>query len=92
MLPALPLPPGFHGPLLCYSDWSAVLSPEHTHRIVPGGNGVFRPTVVLDGQVVGTWRSVPGRRGAAATVGLEPFAPLPEDVVRTAEEAYARLP
>jgi hypothetical protein len=89
---ALLLLPGFDEYVLGYADRSAVLAPEHRDRIVPGGNGVFRPTVVLDGQVVGTWRSVPGRRGAPSTLRLEPFAPLPADVVGAAEEAYSRLP
>ena len=48
--------PGFDEYLLGYRDRSAVLAPEHADRIVPGGNGLFRPTIVVDGQVVGTWR------------------------------------
>jgi hypothetical protein len=53
--PALLLP-GFDEYLLGYGDRSAVLAPEHADQIVPGGNGLFRPTIVVDGQVVGTWR------------------------------------
>ena len=48
--------PGFDEYLLGYGDRSAVLAPEHADRIVPGGNGLFRPTIVVDGRVVGTWR------------------------------------
>lgn len=48
--------PGFDEYLLGYGDRSAVLEPEHADRIVPGGNGLFRPTIVVDGRVVGTWR------------------------------------
>jgi hypothetical protein len=47
--------PGFDEYLLGYGDRSAVLAPEHADRIVPGGNGLFRPTIVVDGKVVGTW-------------------------------------
>lgn len=47
--------PGFDEYLLGYRDRSAVLAPEHANAIVPGGNGVFRPTVVVGGEVVGTW-------------------------------------
>ena len=53
--PALLLP-GFDEYVIGYGDRSAVLAPEHADRIVPGGNGLFRPTIVVDGQVVGTWR------------------------------------
>ncbi len=48
--------PGFDEYLLGYSDRSAVLDPAYAQRICPGGNGVFYPTIVLDGQVVGTWK------------------------------------
>ena len=55
-MPRVLLLPGFDEYLLGYGDRSAVLAPEHADRIVPGGNGLFRPTIVVDGQVVGTWR------------------------------------
>lgn len=48
--------PGFDEFVLGYGDRSAVLDPAHAERIVPGGNGVFSPTVVASGRVVGTWR------------------------------------
>lgn len=48
--------PGFDEYLLGYQDRSAVLSPEYAKKIVPGGNGMFLSTIVIDGQVVGTWK------------------------------------
>jgi hypothetical protein len=48
--------PGFDEYLLGYGDRSAALADEHSAAVVPGGNGMFRPTVVADGEVVGTWR------------------------------------
>lgn len=47
---------GFDEFLLGYQDRSAVLAKEHADRVVPGGNGVFQPTMVAGAQVVGTWR------------------------------------
>lgn len=47
--------PGFDEFLLGYQTRSAVLSPEHAPLTVPGNNGVFKPTVVHRGRVVGTW-------------------------------------
>jgi hypothetical protein len=84
--------PGFDEYLLGYADRDAVLAPEHAERIVPGRNGVFRPTVVVDGQVVATWRHLPGRRGAPATVAVEHFGEPGAVDARAVEEAYARLP
>ncbi len=47
--------PGFDEFLLGYRDRSASLAPEHASRVVPGGNGVFRRTIVRAGAIVGTW-------------------------------------
>lgn len=47
--------PGFDEFVLGYADRTQVLDPEHADRICPGNNGIFRPTIVRDGQVVGTW-------------------------------------
>jgi hypothetical protein len=68
--------PGFDEFLLGYGDRSAVLDPQFADRIVPGGNGMFRPTVVVGGRVVGTWaRAARGnRRGVTATPFTE-FSP-----------------
>lgn len=49
--------PGFDEYILGYRDRSAILAVEHAAKIVPGSNGVFRPTIVHDGRVVGTWQA-----------------------------------
>jgi hypothetical protein len=51
--------PGFDEYLLGYQDRSLPLSTEHSHRIIPGNNGIFLPTIVAKGRVVGTWRRNP---------------------------------
>ncbi len=53
---------GFDEYLLGYKDRSAVLAAEHAPKIIPGSNGVFQPTIVWDGQVVGTWKRVIKRK------------------------------
>ena len=82
--------PGFDEFMLGYADRSAALPPEFADRIVPGGNGVFRPTVVSDGRVVGTWRHA--RRGAKRTVAATPFSSFPDEVAEEISRAYAALP
>ena len=47
---------------------------EHAERIVPGGNGMFRATIVDAGRVVGTWRHQ--GTGARRRVVAEPFGVL----------------
>ncbi|MDR1295517.1 MAG: winged helix DNA-binding domain-containing protein, partial [Bifidobacteriaceae bacterium] len=51
--------PAFDEHLLGYRDRTAMLAPGHAASICPGGNGVFRPVVVVDGVCAGTWRAAP---------------------------------
>lgn len=57
--------PAFDEYYLGYQDRGLVASPEMQAAVVPGGNGVFRPLVVVDGRVVATWRR--GRGGGELT-------------------------
>ena len=63
--------PGFDEFLLGYADRSLVLPPEHAEKIVPGGNGVFKKTIVAGGGVIGTWAGPAGGRNPG--VVPEPF-------------------
>jgi hypothetical protein len=54
--------PSFDEWLISYADRSAVLDAHHADKVAPGANGLFRPILVLDGEVVGTWlRPMKGR-------------------------------
>jgi hypothetical protein len=89
--------PGFDEYLLGYQTRSAVLPPEFAQKIVPGGNGVFLPTVISDGEVIGTWKRVgtPTKRTLAVTpftdVG-ERVSPTIERVSEAIERVYRGLP
>lgn len=76
--------PGFDEMVLGYADRSVTVPPAHADRIVPGGNGVFRPTVVHDGRVVGAWRVVGS--GARRRVEAEPFVPWSAALVAEVEQ------
>jgi hypothetical protein len=82
--------PGFDEFVLGYGDRSAVLDPAHADRIVPGGNGMFRPTVVHAGRIVGTWGWT--GRGAQRTVTATPFTTWPAGVEARIPELAAALP
>ncbi|MFB9309828.1 winged helix DNA-binding domain-containing protein [Agromyces hippuratus] len=56
---------------LGYRDRGPVCDPAHAPRVVPGGNGVFQPTLVQNGRVVGLWRKV--ERARATSVTLDGF-------------------
>jgi hypothetical protein len=81
--------PGFDEFVLGYADRGAVLEPAFADRIVPGGNGMFRATVVSDGRIVGTWRRA---RGAAGAVDAEPFTEFTDDVAAMIPKLAAALP
>lgn len=87
--PAAHLLPGFDEYLLGYKNRDAVLPPEHANKIVPGGNGVFKPIIVVGGDVVGTWKRAVKKQGVEITV--TPFAHLavPTETVAEAAQRYA---
>jgi len=78
------LVPGFDEWILGYADRSLVASPAMLAALVPGGNGVFRPAVLVDGVAVGTWRLARSRGS------LEPVLELVERVPAAARRAIDR--
>jgi Winged helix DNA-binding domain len=84
--------PGFDEYLLGYKDRQDVLAAEHAGRVVPGGNGVFLPMMVMhggadDGQVVGTWQRSLKKSGVA--ISLQPFHEI-NGLQARVQEAAAR--
>jgi hypothetical protein len=49
--------PGFDEYLLSYKDRSASIDEDTKKRLIPT-NGLFRPSIILDGHVVGTWKRI----------------------------------
>jgi hypothetical protein len=81
--------PGFDEYLLGYQDRSVVLDPQHARQVWPGG-GTFHPTVVADGQVVGTWKSAVKK----GTIVISPalFGAVPDDdALDAAAQAYGEF-
>jgi hypothetical protein len=72
--------PAFDNYLIGYKDRSAILEPALHDRVYQGG--MIRPTVLVDGQVVGTW----ALERAKGRVTISPFEPL-EPAVRRAVDA-----
>ncbi len=89
---AVPVPlfrtPGFDEFILGYQDRRAALPAEFARLTVP--NGVFRPTVVCDGQLVGTWKHT--GRGAKRTVSATPFTSFSGEVAEATPSGVRRLP
>lgn len=84
---ALYLLPGFDEFVLGYKDRRAVLEPAFAGAICPGGNGMFFPTIVYNGRIIGTWKRT--LRKKAVEVALSPFYPLTGTVREQIAEAAA---
>ena len=84
--------PGFDEYLLGYKDRSAVLHTEYAQRVVPGGNGMFLPTIIIDGRVVGTWKRIIKKDHVLVT--LSPFKSLPKSSLKSLQapaDQYGRF-
>ncbi|MGI5190193.1 winged helix DNA-binding domain-containing protein [Promicromonospora sp. CA-289599] len=70
------LVPGFDEIVLGYQDRELVADAEAMRTVVPFVNGIFRPAVLLDGRVVGTWRRAPksGEAPFELVPGIQPAA------------------
>ena len=66
--------PGFDEYVLGYQDRSAQLEARFATTIVPGGNGMFLSTIVVNGEIVGTWRRTASTR--QVSVEVVPFVTL----------------
>ncbi len=87
--PSVFLLPGFDEYMLGYTDRSAALAAEHTPLILPGKNGMFLATIVVDGRVVGTWKRTINARAVRITIThFDGFSPRYETLIRQAADRY----
>jgi len=80
--------PGFDEYILGYQDRSAVLAPQYAEQICPGGNGMFASTIVIDGQVVGTWKRTVKKNLIVVTA--TPFSKLSKTEKLSLQQAVER--
>jgi Winged helix DNA-binding domain len=72
-VPTVRLLPRFDNYLLGYQKRELAVQPQYAKRVNAGG-GIIHPTVMVDGQVVGTWKSKRGKNHLEVIV--EPFEQL----------------
>ncbi|MEV7631480.1 crosslink repair DNA glycosylase YcaQ family protein [Microbacterium sp. NPDC089318] len=58
--------PAFDEYYISYADRTRVCDTDRVDAVGPGKNGMVRPTVVVDGRVVGVWSHAGATRGAPA--------------------------
>jgi hypothetical protein len=80
--------PGFDEFMLGYRDRSPALATEYASKICPGSNGVFISSVVLNGQVAGTWKRAWSKR--AVSITTTPFTSFGQAAKRAIAMAAAR--
>jgi winged helix DNA-binding protein len=71
--PTAYLLPAYDEYTVAYKDRSAVLSPLHARR-ADAGYGISRPTMVIHGQVVGTWKRI--LKKGSVVITPSPFTSL----------------
>lgn len=84
--------PGFDEYMLGYRDRSAALDTEHGQKIVPGNNGMFLATIVINGKIEGLWKKKPLSK--SMTLSALPFAKItPRDhvLLRRAADHYGEF-
>lgn len=82
---------GFDEFILGYKDRSAVLDSRHSQKIIPGNNGVFAPTIVLDGRVVGTWQRAMKKTLVLTLSPFKRFTKAELKALAPAAERYSRF-
>src|SRR5215475_65204 len=79
--------PAYDEYTVAYKDRSAVLNPKYA-KLPNYGHGIFNPTMVVDGQVVGIWKRTLKKETLAITPS--PFAKLKRIEIRAVAEAANR--
>ncbi len=88
--PAAYLLPPWDEYTVAYRDRSAVVAPEHAALAQSGG--LFRPIIVVDGRVVGTWKSSVDKGAVAVTPApFDNVEGADEDAFTDAARRYARF-
>jgi hypothetical protein len=87
--PVVHLLPTYDEYMLGYTDRSAQLGEyAEVYRDSLGPNGIYSPSLMVDGRIAGTWRrALDGKR---ARITMRPFRPLRRAETRAVETAVAR--
>jgi hypothetical protein len=86
--PTAYLLPNYDEYIVGYTDRRAILDAPPADRLDARGNVLFNHTIVIDGQVVGTWKRTLTKD--AAIINAAPFAPLDTAEAQALKVAAAR--
>ena len=80
--------PGFDEYVLGYTDRRAPLAGAELTAVAPGANGLFLSTVVVDGQIIGTWRRT--IRARRVELSFTPFSRVTTSTRRRIDDAASQ--
>lgn len=70
---------------------TTIIDMNHAAHVVPGGNGVFKPTLVIDGVVSGVWARQTKAKSTNITVRTFPGMTVSSNDLSRAVEAYTHF-
>ena len=79
---------GFDEYFLPYRKRHIIIDSEHTNHITPGGNGVFKPTLVINGIVSGVWARQVKASSATLTIRIFPGITVSSEELASAISLY----
>lgn len=83
--------PSFDEYLLAYKDRTAVLQDIHQKKAI-GVNGIFWPTIVLDGQVIGIWKRKLGKEKVVVEIQLfKKLTKIEKEAIQKETDHYAHF-
>jgi hypothetical protein len=86
-LDTLHLLPAYDEFMISYQDREASLQQADSPRMI-SSNGIFRPVIVLDGQVIGIWRRKTEKK--TVLVEVELFKPADQTIIHRIQEEAVR--
>ena len=87
-IPTVYLLPNFDEYIVGYTDRSAVFDTQHYKKLDSRGNILFNHIIVINGQVVGTWKRTINK--SAVAIELSPFTPLTKIEKQAVDSAMDR--
>ncbi len=86
-LKSLFLLPAYDEFLISYANRKPSLAETHNAKTI-SNNGIFRPVIILNGQVIGIWRRTSTQ--TASNIDIELFHPFPKKVLNQIEFSVAK--
>ena len=85
---AVYLLPAFDEYMISYKDRSAVIDPKHYKKTITS-NGIFWPTVVINGKIEGLWKRVV--KGGTVKIETDMFGKVSKAVKEQVQAEAARI-